>query len=76
MPMGISAIEYKTKDICEVQRKYVRYDVGAKLYGMCEKTFIKLAKDAKATCKYGKVVLVNTQIVDKFLETTCRIIED
>ena len=54
----------------------MRYDTGAKLYAMCEKTFIKLAKDAKATCKYGKVVLVNTLIVDKFLETTCRIIED
>lgn len=56
-------------------KKYVRYDSGAELYDMSLKTFIKLAKDARATYRYGKVVLVNVQIVNNFLETTCRIVE-
>lgn len=56
-------------------KKFVRYDKGAELYDMCQKSFEKLAKDANATYKVGKMVLVNTLIIDKYLET-CRIIEN
>ncbi len=76
MPKPGKSIE-NSEEVAEIiRRKYVRYDVGASLYGVCEKTFAKLAKDANATCKYGKVVFVNTEIVDRFLETTCRIVEN
>lgn len=57
-----------------VDKKFVRYDEGAELYGICQKSFEKLATDAKAKYKYGKIVMVNTVLVDKFLET-CRIVE-
>lgn len=50
-------------------KKFVRYDEGAEVYSMHPKTFEKLAKDANARYKVGKMVLVNTQIVDKYLET-------
>ncbi len=56
-------------------KKFVRYEKGAELYDMCQKSFEKLARNANATYKVGKMVLVNTQIIDKYLET-CRVIED
>ncbi|WP_292146143.1 DUF6462 family protein [Butyrivibrio sp.] len=65
----------RTAEIMLIDRKYVRYDSGAELYGMCQKSFEKLAKDAKARHKVGKMVLVDIHIVDRYIET-CRLIED
>ena len=49
--------------------KFVRYKDGAMLYGMGLTKFQQLAKEAKATYKVDKVVLVNTEILDKYIET-------
>jgi hypothetical protein len=49
-------------------KKFVRYDEGADLYSMSKSTFQKLAKEAGAIYKYHKVVLVNTEKVDDYLE--------
>lgn len=65
----------ETKEVAEIKSKYVRYATGAKLYGMCEKTFSNLARKANARHKVGKIVLVNTELVDMYLET-CRLDED
>lgn len=65
----------RTAEIMLIDRKYVRYDSGAKLYGMCRKSFEKLAKDARARHKVGKMVLVDIHIVDRYIET-CRLIEE
>ena len=54
-------------------KKFVRYDKGAELYDMCQKSFEKLARNANSTYKVGKMVLVNTQIIGRYLES-CRII--
>lgn len=59
----------------EKAQKFVRYSEGAKLYSMGLTKFQKLAKDAKACYKIGQLVLVNTEILDKYLETF-RIVED
>ncbi|MBP3261235.1 DUF6462 family protein [Pseudobutyrivibrio sp.] len=64
------------KERTVIERKFVRYVTGADLYDMSQKSFEKLAKNAKATHKVGKMVLVNTVLVDKYLETCCRIVED
>lgn len=56
-------------------KKFVRYKEGAELYSMCQSKFEQLAKDAKATYKLDKLVLVNTEIIDKYLESF-RIIDD
>ncbi len=48
--------------------KYVRYSEGAELYKMSQSTFIKLAREAKAVIKYGKLVLVKCDDVDRYLE--------
>ena len=41
---------------------------GAQLYSMSQSTFEKLAKEAKAIYKYNKLVLVNTEKIDEYLE--------
>lgn len=50
------------------RKKFVRYDEGAKLYLMGLHTFQKLAKDAGAIYRIKGIVLVNTDLVDAYLE--------
>lgn len=52
----------------KIAKKFVRYGEGAQLYSMSQSTFEKLAKEAKAIYKYNKLVLVNTEKVDEYLE--------
>ena len=52
----------------KIRYRYVRYKDGAEMYGMCQKTFEKLAKEAKAIIKYGRLVLVDCDRVDECLE--------
>ena len=49
-------------------KKFVRLNEGAKLYSIGLNTFRELAKDAGAIYKVRKIVLVNTEILDEFLE--------
>lgn len=55
-------------------RKFVRYKEGAEIYCMSQSKFERLAKDANACYKIDKLVLVNMEILDKYLETF-RVIE-
>ena len=49
-------------------KKFVRYADGARMYSMGLTKFQQLAKDANACYKIGQLVLVNTEILDKYLE--------
>ena len=67
---------YKREKVPELEKmlqygrkKFVRYDEGAKIYSMGLHSFQNLAKDAGAVYKIKGVVLVNTQVVDEYLET-------
>lgn len=51
------------------EKRFVRYKDGAELYSMSQSIFERLAKDAKATYKVGKIVLVNCNIFEEYLET-------
>ena len=51
------------------RKRFVRYKEGAALYSMCQTKFERLAKDANAIYKVDKLVLVNTDILDDYLET-------
>ena len=53
----------------ETARKFVRYREGAEKYGMGLSKFQELAKEAKAIYKVDKIVLVNCEIFEQFLET-------
>ncbi len=49
-------------------KKFVRLNEGAKLYSIGLNTFRELAKDAGAIYRVRRIVLVNTEILDEFLE--------
>ena len=51
------------------KKKFVRYQEGAELYSMSLRKFQGLAKDAGAIYKVGKMVLVNCEIFDQYMET-------
>lgn len=51
------------------KKRFVRYKEGAEMYSMCQTKFEKMAKDAKAIYKCDKLVLVNTEIFEHYLET-------
>lgn len=55
-------------------KKFVRYKEGAEMYSMCQSKFERMAREAKATYKLDKLVLVNTDLFEKYLETF-RIVE-
>lgn len=66
----------KRKEIPELEKmlqygkkKFVRYDEGAKLYSMGLHSFQDLAREAGAVYHVKRVVLVNTQIIDEYLES-------
>lgn len=52
----------------EARKRFVRYKEGAEMYSMCQKTFEKRAKEAKAIYKLEKLVLVNLDKFEKYLE--------
>ncbi len=51
------------------KKRFVRYREGAQLYSMSESKFMQLAKDAKACYKVNQLVLVNLEILERYLET-------
>lgn len=50
-------------------KKFVRYEEGAKLYSMGLCTFKGIAKNAHAIYTVGRIVLVNTEKLDAYLES-------
>lgn len=55
-------------DVKVTDKKYVRYKEGAERYSMGLHTFQELAKEAGAIYRVRRVVLVNTEIFEDFLE--------
>ena len=50
------------------KKKFVRYEEGAKMYSMGLHTFQELAKEANAVYRIKRIALVNTELVDEYLE--------
>ena len=50
-------------------KRFVRYPEGAEMYSMSLSKFQQLAKDAKARYKMNRLVLVNLDILEEYLET-------
>lgn len=51
-----------------MSKKFVRYKEGAERYSMGLHSFIDIAKEAGATYHVKSMVLVNTEILDEYLE--------
>ena len=50
------------------EKRFVRYKDGAELYSMSKSKFMHLAKEANATYKIDKIVLVNCDIFEQYIE--------
>ena len=50
------------------RKRFVRYKEGAELYSMCQSKFEDMARDAGAIYKLNKLVLVNCDIFEEYLE--------
>ena len=51
------------------KERFVRYSEGAEMYHVSVSKFMQMAKDAKAIYKVDKLVLVNCDIFEEYLET-------
>lgn len=51
------------------KKKFIRYQEGAEMYSMSLRKFQDFAKDADAIYKVGKMVLINCEKIDVYLET-------
>lgn len=68
MPRTRKPVENLEEMVKIKNKKYVRYAEGAALYSMGLHTFQEVAKDAGAVRRVKRIVLVNTEKVDEFLE--------
>lgn len=57
------------EDTALYAKKFVRYEEGARKYSMGLSKFQNMAREAKATYKVDKLVLVNCELFEKYLET-------
>lgn len=60
----VKLLEQARKD----RKKFVRYPEGAEIYSMGIQSFMKIAKEAHAVYKIRNIALVNTEILDTYLE--------
>ena len=51
------------------KKRFVRYKEGAEMYSICQSKFEQMATDAKAIYNVDKLVLVNCDIFEEYLET-------
>ncbi len=68
--MGYKRKEYENMEnlLINGKKKFVKYDEGAAMYSMGIHAFRELAKDAKAIYRIRRSVLVNTDIIDEYME--------
>ena len=68
--MGYKRKEYENMEnlLTNGKKKFVQYDEGAAMYSMGIHAFMDLAKEAKAVYRIRRIVLVNTEIIEEYLE--------
>ena len=69
MPRTRKEVEDMEELVGSKKKKYVRYAEGAELYSMGLHSFQEIAKEAGAVRKVKRMVLVNTEKVDAFIES-------
>lgn len=59
----------KVLDEMDNARVCLKYKDGPKVYGICESTFKKRAREAGAVIKLGKSVLIDKEIFEEYLHS-------
>ena len=69
---------YKRKEVENIEglltngkKKFVKYEEGAAMFSMGIHSFMDLAKEAKAVYHIKRIVLVNTEKLDEYIELMC-----
>lgn len=57
-------------------KRFVRYDEGRQLYSMGRNRFIELAKKADSRYKVCGVVLCDTDKINEYIVTNCKMLDD
>ena len=60
--------DYMENLLTNGKKKFVKYDEGAAMFSMGIHSFMDLAKEAKAVYRIRRIVLVNTEIIEEYLE--------
>ena len=53
------------------KRNFISYAQGAKMFSMNYYSFVKLAKEAGANIRIKKNVVIDLELIDKYLENNC-----
>ena len=53
----------------DMKKRFVRYKEGADYYSISQTKFMQIAREAGACYKIDKVVLVNCDVFEEYLET-------
>lgn len=53
----------------DLERKFVSYKEGALMYGVSERKFFDIARDANAVYKVGTRSLVKISVIDNYMES-------
>ena len=64
------------QDILFAQHSFITYNMGSEYYGLSVKVFTKLAREAGAAYKIGKMVRVNREIFEEYLRKHQQVVED
>lgn len=56
-------------DILFAQKSFVTYREGCDYYDLTEKVMTRLAKEAGATIRIGRIVMIDTDILDKYIDS-------
>lgn len=63
-----NGVGYSYRKSREQKKKFIRYKEGAEMYSIGLTRFQEIAKRSGAVYKVGNMCLVNTEILDKYLE--------
>ena len=61
------------RDLAFLQRHFITVPMGIEYYGFSERPLVRMAKDAGAYYKFGKMVRINREIFDAYLRDQRRI---
>ncbi len=64
------------QDILFAQHSFITYSMGSEYYGMSVKVFTRLAREAGAAYKIGKMVRVNREIFEAYLRQHQKVAEE
>ena len=56
------------KKLLTIKRNFISYAQGAKMFSMNYYSFVKLAKEAGANIRIKKKVVIDLELVEKYLE--------